>query len=142
MRGSTVRAGNVTKTQRARELRKVENEAEQALWSELRARRLNGHKFVRQMPIGPYFADFACRKACLVVEVDGSQHVGRTQDRFRDETMKTNGWSILRFWHTDVLMERKAMLETIVAVLDGRLKRETVAPDLRFIPADNEGASK
>jgi very-short-patch-repair endonuclease len=65
---------------RARQLRKVENDAEEWLWHELRGRRLNGHKFVRQLPIGPYFADFACREANLVVEVDGSQHANRSQD--------------------------------------------------------------
>ncbi len=29
----------------------------------MRARRLDGHKFVRQLPIGPYIADLACREA-------------------------------------------------------------------------------
>ena len=63
------------------------------LWQELRAR-LNGYKFVRQLPIGPYFADFACREANLVVEVDGSQH--RTDlGSVQDATMNRNGWSVL-----------------------------------------------
>ncbi|WP_365965907.1 DUF559 domain-containing protein [Mesorhizobium sp.] len=71
-------------SQRLREpLRKVENDAEERLWQELRGRRLNGHKFVRQLSIGPYFADFACREANLVVEVDGSQHAGRSRDRYK-----------------------------------------------------------
>jgi very-short-patch-repair endonuclease len=68
---------DAAKTAKARTLRQVENEAEEALWFELRGRRLNGFKFVRQLPIGPYFADFACREKRLVVEVDGSQHAGR-----------------------------------------------------------------
>jgi very-short-patch-repair endonuclease len=55
-----MRAGNAPKTARARQLRAADNEAESALWSDLRSRRLNGLKFVRQFPIGPYFADFAC----------------------------------------------------------------------------------
>jgi very-short-patch-repair endonuclease len=113
----------------------VENEAEELLWSDLRARRLNGHKFVRQLPIGPYFADFACRAASLVVEVDGSQHAGRRSDRFRDETMARNGWSVLRFWHSDVLHDRESVLNTIVAALDGRLVKPMIAPDMRFVPA-------
>jgi len=74
MRGSAVRGGNELKTSRARQLRQLDSDAEDKLWFELRSRRLNGHKFIRQMPIGPYFADFACREANLVVEVDGSQH--------------------------------------------------------------------
>ena len=58
-----MRGRNEPKVARARELRKVENNAEERLWHELRGRRLNGHKCVRQLPIGPYFADFACREA-------------------------------------------------------------------------------
>ncbi|PDT05485.1 DUF559 domain-containing protein, partial [Rhizobium sp. M1] len=52
-------------TARARSLRQSDNDAEGKLWNELRDRRLNGHKFVRQLPIGPYFADFACRELRL-----------------------------------------------------------------------------
>ena len=59
---------------RARSLRKNDTEAERRLWEELRGSRLNGFKFVRQLPIGPYFADFACRSAKLIVEVDGVTH--------------------------------------------------------------------
>ncbi len=51
-----------TTTKRARSLRQSENDAEERLWIELRNRRLHGIKFVRQLPIGPYFADFACRE--------------------------------------------------------------------------------
>jgi very-short-patch-repair endonuclease len=131
-----MRAGNATRTKRARQLRKVENEAEEKLWAELRGRRLNGHKFVRQLPIGPYYADFACREANLVVEVDGSQHATSARDRYRDETMSANGWSILRVWHVDVLAEREAVLETIVATLEGQLTKKVVAPDLRFVPSN------
>ena len=76
-----MRGGNERKTKRARELRKVDNEAEDILWHELRGRRLNGHKFVRQMPIGPYFADLACREA-----IGGSRHWGaRVAPEARDQ---------------------------------------------------------
>ena len=130
-----MRGRNEPKVARARELRKIENDAEERLWHELRGRRLNGHKFVRQLPIGPYFADFACREANLVVEVDGSQHVGRSRDRYRDETMNENGWSVLRVWHADVLTSRASVLETIVAALDGRLDRKMIGIDAKFLPA-------
>ena len=130
-----MRGGNTGRTERARELRQVENEAEERLWWELRGRRLNGYKFVRQLPIGPYFADFACREANLVVEVDGSQHEGSKRDVVRDETMNGNGWSVLRFWHTDVLAERESVLKTIVAALDGSLASKMIGPDIKFMPA-------
>ncbi|TIV00806.1 MAG: endonuclease domain-containing protein [Mesorhizobium sp.] len=129
-----MRSRNEMKVSKARQLRKVEDDAEEKLWSELRGRRLNGHKFVRQLPVGPYFADFPCREANLVVEVDGSQHVNRSQDRYRDETMNRNGWSVLRVWHADVVASRKSVLDTIVAVLDGRLDRKMIAIDAKFLP--------
>jgi very-short-patch-repair endonuclease len=134
MRGGAMRAGNAEKTRKARALRKIENEAEETLWHELRGRRLNGYKFVRQLPIGPYFADFACREAGLVVEVDGSQHAGSSRDRFRDETMNGNGWSVLRLWHTDILRDRRAVLETIVAAAEQRLPK-SISADMKFLPA-------
>jgi very-short-patch-repair endonuclease len=134
-----MRGGNTRRTGRARALRKVDNEAEERLWSELRSRRLNGHKFVRQLPIGPYFADFACREANLVVEVDGSQHAGSKRDIVRDEMMNANGWSVLRFWHADVLKDRGSVLETILAALHGDLTAKVIAPDVKFIPSKARG---
>ena len=59
---------------RARALRKNDTEAERKLWEELRGSRLNGFKFVRQLPIGPHFVDFACRSAKLIVGIDGATH--------------------------------------------------------------------
>ena len=61
-------------TNRARNLRREQTEAERQLWRRLRARGLKGFKFLRQEPIGPYFADFVCREEKLVVEVDGATH--------------------------------------------------------------------
>lgn len=121
-------------TKRARPLRQTDNDAEAKLWNELRNRRLNGFKFVRQLPICRYFADFACRAVHLVVEVDGSQHSGSAYDRRRDEFMSQEGWDILRFWNSDVLMETEAVTETIVAVLDGRLLEAVETAEMRFIP--------
>ena len=122
-------------TERARALRWVENEAEGLLWLELKARKLGGYQFTRQLPIGPYFADFACRRHKLVVEIDGSQHVDSQYDRRRDEFMRAQGYSVLRFWNTDVLKHRTSVCETILAALDGRLAENISAFDLRFVYA-------
>ena len=122
-------------TARARGLRQVDNDAEEELWGELRNRRLNGFKFVRQFPIGPYFTDFACREAHLVVEVDGSQHADGDHDRRRDAFMNSEGWSVARFWNVDVLAEMEPVLETIVAILDRRLVDEVRSYDFNFVPA-------
>ena len=50
--------------------------------------------------------------------------------------MRQNGWSVLRFWHADVLRDRKSVLETIIAVLDGRLMEPVATAEMRFVPRD------
>ncbi|MFI0849607.1 endonuclease domain-containing protein [Mesorhizobium sp. IMUNJ 23232] len=120
-------------TERARTLRWVENSAEGLLWQDLKGRRLAGHQFVRQHPIGSYFADFCCRKKKLVIELDGSQHADSSYDRRRDEFMRAKGYSVLRFWSHDVLKGRTSVCETILAALDGRLAGDVAAFDFRFV---------
>ena len=69
-----MRGLRIPETNRARALRRDASAAERKLWRSLRGRLLDGHKFVRQEQIGPYYADFACREVKLVVEVDGATH--------------------------------------------------------------------
>jgi very-short-patch-repair endonuclease len=113
--------------------------AEAILWTELKASKLGGRKFVRQMPIGPYFADFVCRSAKLIVELDGSQHADSSYDRRRDEFMRAEGYSILRFWSADALKRIASVCETIMAALEGRLAEDVVSTDLRFVMAKGRG---
>jgi very-short-patch-repair endonuclease len=121
------------KTIHARQLRQTETEAEHYLWSDLRARRLNGHKFARQIPLGPYVVDFLCREHGLVVELDGTQHAESVHDIIRTRWLNAEGYGVLRFWNHEVFLERLAVLETIVAVLDGRLVE--ACDTVRFSPA-------
>ena len=109
--------------------------AEAVIWNELKAGRLGGYKFVRQMPIGPYFADFVCGKAKLIIELDGSQHADSDHDHRRDEFLRASGYAVLRFWSHEALRSTRAVCETILAALDGRLSEETDALDLKFKPA-------
>ncbi|MBZ9740266.1 MULTISPECIES: endonuclease domain-containing protein [unclassified Mesorhizobium] len=134
-----MRGPEITTTKRARRLRQSDNDAEGALWLELRDRRLNGYKFVRQFPIGSYFADFACRECQLVIEVDGSQHAGNKYDQTRDRFIVSHRWSMLRFWNVDVLKDREAVLETILAAIEQRLDRNIDTHELRFIAAEGYG---
>lgn len=120
-------------TARARTLRQNETEAEYCLWSDLRNRRLNGYKFARQIPLGAYVADFVCRDRHLVVEIDGSQHAENPADAIRTDWLNENGYAVLRFWNQEVLRDRRAVLETILAALEGRI---TDRCDItRFYPA-------
>jgi very-short-patch-repair endonuclease len=68
---------------------------ERRVWYRLRGRRLAGFKFRRQLPIGPYFADFACLSARLVVEVDGEFHEAES-DRRKDVYLLSRGFHVMR----------------------------------------------
>ena len=117
----------------ARTLRKNGTKPEALLWVELKANRLGGHHFVRQLPVGSYIADFANRKMKLIVELDGSQHADSDRDRYRDTFLRDRGWSILRFWNEDVLRRRTAVCDTILAALEGRLAEDVTTAELRFV---------
>ncbi len=120
----------------ARRLRQDETNAEMRLWSDLRDRRLNGFKFVRQFPIERFIVDFACRERSLIIELDGDQHgnpAAMRRDRERTAFLNDAGYSVLRFWDAEVLRERRAVLETILAALEGLAL--IPSPGLRFAPA-------
>jgi len=76
---------------------------------------LGDFKFRRQRPVGPYFADFACIEAGLVVELDGGQHAGNAAyDDARTRFMQSQGFRVLRFWNNDVLSQTAVVLEQIL----------------------------
>ena len=105
---------------RAKELRKRDTVAEHKLWEALRGRRLNGAKFVRQLPVGPYFADFACREKKLIVEVDGATHGEAHEivhDFARTEYLEAQGWRVIRCWNRDVFENLNGVCETILLAL-------------------------
>jgi very-short-patch-repair endonuclease len=104
----------VVNRRNARKMRKTMTEAELKLWNELRAHRLMGLSFRRQMPIDGYIVDFACPSQKIIVEVDGSQHADSQRDRTRDEALTSLGWSILRFWNDDVLRDIDSVCQHVV----------------------------
>jgi very-short-patch-repair endonuclease len=105
-------------TLRAKELRNQASPAERLLWTALSNRKVAGHKFSRQMPIGPYFADFLCRAARLVVELDGFSHDTRQDyDRRRDHFMQQQGYVVLRFTNDDVMQNLDGVTRAIAIAL-------------------------
>ncbi len=96
----------------ARKLRRASTDAEYRLWYFLRSRRLDGAKFVRQFPIGPYIADFACRDARLAIELDGGQH-NEAIDAPRTQIIEAFGYRIIRFWNNEVFENLEGVIETI-----------------------------
>jgi very-short-patch-repair endonuclease len=106
----------------ARTLRRNPTDAEQRLWSRLRGRQLDGCRFRRQTPLGPYVVDFACLAARLVIEVDGGQHSWRAEkDAARRSWLEVNGFHVLRFWNNEVLGNLEGVLETIRRTLQHRV---------------------
>jgi very-short-patch-repair endonuclease len=101
----------------ARTLRRNLTDAERRLWSLLRDRRLDGHKFRRQHPVGPFILDFACVEHQLVVEADGGQHADSERDKRRDIYLRRHGWRILRFWNHDILSNSEGVRSEILGVL-------------------------
>ncbi len=123
-------------TKRAKELRNQATPAERQLWTLLGARKLDGFKFSRQMPIGPYFADFLCRDVKLVVELDGYSHdMQQDHDARRDAFMQAEGYRVLRFANADVLSNLEGVALTIAAAL-----AETGPPPAP--PASGRGARR
>jgi len=92
----------------AKRMRKALTDAELKLWNCLRAHRLEGLGFRRQLPILYYIVDFACPEHKLIIEIDGSQHTEDASlhyDRQRTEALQQNGWTVIRFWNDDVLQQ-------------------------------------
>ncbi|MES2270723.1 MAG: endonuclease domain-containing protein [Pseudomonadota bacterium] len=99
-------------------MRSHPTEAERKLWMLLRGKRLTGFKFKRQQPIAPYIVDFVCFEQRVIVEVDGSQHVGSAYDAKRDDWLKSQGFKVLRLWNNDVLNNEEGVLAAIMAALE------------------------
>ena len=95
-------------------------DAEVRLWMRLREKQIGGHRFRRQVPVGPFIADFLCKKAQLIIEVDGSQHLVEVErDEHRTAWLQSHGFRVLRFWDNDVLQQTDSVLESIrVALLE------------------------
>jgi len=102
---------------RAKELRGSMSLPEVLLWRELRRQRMDGLRFRRQHPLGPYVLDFYCDEVKLAVEVDGEWHSFGPQparDQVRDRSLEQHGVRTLRLSARFVLKHMQEVLETIV----------------------------
>ena len=112
--------------ERARELRQTQTPPEAKLWKLLRNRQLENYKFRRQVPIGHYFADFACLQEKLVVELDGSSHADRAEyDALRDATLTSDGWRVIRIANRDLMSNEEGVWQTIQTVINESKTEET-----------------
>lgn len=117
-----MRNKKITKT--ARRLRRNETDLEHKLWLELRNRRALGLKFRRQHPVGPYFADFACVEARLLIEIDGYWHAFRKwKDAERDQLLRALGYEVVRYDIENELADVGLIAEAIAHEAMVRIKR-------------------
>jgi very-short-patch-repair endonuclease len=114
-------------------------DAERKLWFALRDRRFANFKFRRQVPVGPFIADFTCYTARVVVEVDGGQHADSSTDDRRDRWFAANDFMVLRFWNNDVLSNLEGVLTSILSTLRERTPPPARAARGRPSPARGEG---
>ena len=108
----------------ARSLRKNMTPEERHLWYDyLRNYPL---KFYRQRIIDSYIADFYCREAKLVIEVDGSQHYtekGQLYDKNRSDELGKYGLAVIRFTNLDIRDRFRSVCEMIDAEVGKRISK-------------------
>lgn len=111
----------------SRQLRNDATDAERLLWSSLRGFKKFGLHFRRQVPIGPYIADFACHSAKIIIELDGSQHgelPNRAYDARRDAFLQSRGYLVLRIWNSELFANSADIVDYILAKARARLPRK------------------
>ncbi len=101
----------------ARRLRHEQTPHEAKLWSLLRSRRFLSYRFRRQVPIGPYIADFMGHGRRLIVELDGSQHADDPDDIIRDAELRQRGYRILRVWNNELIDNEDGVMTAILTAL-------------------------
>ncbi len=112
----------------SKELRAHSTLGEVTLWKYLRAKQVCGMQFNRQKPIGNYIVDFYCKKACLVIEIDGYSHSfsqKRKRDMTRQRFLEKMNLTVLRFSETEVLKE----IDQVLKVIESFLVKKTNPPN-------------
>ncbi len=100
----------------AKKNRKEPTEAENLIWQNVRNRKINDLKFRRQHPVGGFIPDFVCLEKNVIIEIDGSYHNTEEQQKFdlaREEWLKENGFTMIRFTNDEVINNVSAVLQKI-----------------------------
>ena len=118
---------------RAKQLRQTMTRAETLLWRYLKAGRIDGLGFRRQVPIRNYIADYVCFSAKLIVELDGESHdfeVRQRADHDRDAFFLSEGFQTLRFTNEQVMSNLEGVVEAIRQAAASRASGLPLSPTL------------
>jgi very-short-patch-repair endonuclease len=94
---------------------------EAKLWNMLRREPFAVFHFRRQVPMGPYYADFVCHRAKLVIEVDGASHstdAAIVHDSNRTAYLAAHGYKVLRFTSVDIFGSLDGVATAIFAEVE------------------------
>jgi len=128
-----VRDGEDRSRKFAKRMRGSLTDAETIMWSFLRRDQVEGLRFRKQHPIGPFVADFACVKAMLIVEIDGATHGSDDEiayDARRTAFFRERGWHEMRFTNSAVYKNLDGVLEDVWAVARERAAK---TPRRKFV---------
>ena len=109
-------------TQRLRELRRDQTEAEKAAWYLLRGRRLDA-KCHRQCRIENWAVDFYCFEHLVAIELGGgvhSQPSQRRRDAAKEDSLRTLGISLLRIPNGLVLEDPEEFVRKVREAIEVR----------------------
>jgi very-short-patch-repair endonuclease len=96
-----------------KELRQNLTPAEAFLWTQLKARKLEGKRFTKQHSITYYIVDFYCASEKLIIELDGEVHNNATAHEYdtkRTKKLNALGYTVIRF-------ENKMVFDNLASVL-------------------------
>jgi|SRR5690606_20886593 very-short-patch-repair endonuclease len=111
---------------RAQELRKLMTPCEKILWERLKGKYFLGYKFRRQHPLYKYIVDFYCHQLKLVLEVDGSMHLGADAVEYdinRTTELEEFGLQVLRFSNDEVSFDTEHVMVVIKAKVEEIITR-------------------
>ena len=123
----------------AKQMRSDATKSEARLWAVLRAKKLDGWKFKRQVPLGPFIADFVCFDARLVIEADGGQHSERESDDMRDRWFADNGFRVLRFWNNEIMDNMDGVVAALRQALTPSPTSPSTVPAQGFVSSPARG---
>jgi very-short-patch-repair endonuclease len=104
---------------KARKMRRKPTEAENLLWHYLRDGKLKNYKLRHQHILGQFIVDFYCRKAKLVIEVDGPIHKYQAEeDKIRQEYLENHKYKVLCFSNDSIINNIGIVLDQIKSILN------------------------